>query len=69
MKNDFTETLDAIKDAYQEGYKNATEKAFEFITENIDKYVYHGINLQTGYDEIMLILNFDEDFKKYMEGE
>lgn len=67
MTNDFAETLDAIKDAYQEGYKNATEKALQFIKENIGKYVCQSNNLETGYSDFILALNFEEDFKNYMK--
>lgn len=69
MKNDFAETLDAIKDAYQEGYKNATEKAFEFIKENIDRYTYRTYDIGKGYEVTALDDDFEEDFKNYMKGE
>lgn len=69
MTNGLAETLEAIKDAYQEGYKNATKNALQFIKENIGKYACQSNNLETGNSEFTLTLNFEEDFKKFMEGE
>lgn len=68
MKNDFAETLDAIKDAYQEGYKNAAKDALQFIKENIDRYTYHTYDIGKGYEVTALDDDFEEDFKNYMEG-
>ena len=69
MDKEILEALNAIRDSYKEGYENATEKALQFIKENIDKYVCQSNNLETGYSEFILTLNFEEDFKNYMKGE
>lgn len=69
MDKETLEVLNTIRDSYKEGYENATEKALQFIKENIDRYTYRTYDIGQGYEVTTLDDDFEEDFKSYMKGE
>lgn len=54
--------------AWQSGYKEAIERACDWLEENIDSYL-SSVIASLGYSDYVLDWNFINDFKKAMKGD
>ena len=48
--------------------KTMLDRACEWLKENIDLYAIKGINIKSGYTEIILANGFETAFRQAMEG-
>ena len=44
------------------------DRACKWLKENIDLYAFEGISIKSGFTEIKLTDNFEDDFRQAMEG-